>query len=617
MRRTPLHPRCLSHLLAERAAHSPEALALLAPGSLGLTYGRLYQRLQDVAAQLQSMGVGRHDRVALVLPNGPELAVALLTVAATATCAPLNPAYGRREFETYLAALQAQALMLPEGIDSPARAAAQRLGIDIIELSSTSTGEAGDFALTGARRKRRGRRRAAQPDDVAFILQTSGTTSRPKRVPLTHANVCTRAYNKFVAHRLDASDRCLNVMPLWYGHGLIHTLLVSLMAGSSVVCTPVFEAAKFFAWMAEFRPTWYTAVPAMHQVILAHAAQHRDVIACCPLRFVRSATASLSPEMISELEQLFKVPVTDNYGLTETAVIACNGLPPFVRKPGSVGVSLGLEVAIKDADGTWLPPETVGEIVVRGATVIQGYDDDPVADQDAFTGGWFRTGDQGYLDSDGYLFVTGRLKEIINRGGEKIAPWEVEDVLMAHPAVGQAVAFAVPHVRLGEDVAAAVVLRPSHTATAQELRGFTVTHLAAFKVPSQVLIVDDIPIGPAGKPQRHLLAEQLGLLPSSRGDSEASADCSGPRTPLEEVLVGLWTQVLAVDGIGIHDNFFQLGGDSILATQLISRVYEATHVECSFLSFFATPTVAGMARSVETSGRAVMDLATPPLQPVP
>ena len=309
--------------------------------------------------------------------------------------------------------------------------------------------------------------------------------------------------------------------------------------------------------MDEFHPTWYTAVPAMHQAILTQAAQHRDVIARCPLRFVRSATASLSPQMLSELEQLFKAPVTENYGLTETAVIACNGLPPFVRKPGSVGVSLGLKVGIMDGDGTLLPPDSSGEIVVRGATVIQGYDDDPIADRDAFTGGWFRTGDQGYLDRDGYLFVTGRLKEIINRGGEKIAPWEVEDVLTAHPAVLEAIVFAVPHVRLGEDVAAAVVLRQPLMATAEELRRSAMTHLAAFKVPSQVLIVDDIPTGPSGKPQRHLLAEQLGLLPSARGDGDTSVDRSGPRTPLEEILIGIWGQVLGVDGLGIHDNFFQ------------------------------------------------------------
>jgi acyl-CoA synthetase (AMP-forming)/AMP-acid ligase II len=618
VRPAPRHPRSVSQLLAERAAQSSDALALLAPGALALTYGGLFQRTQEVAAQLQRLGVGRQDRVALVLPNGPDLAVVLLALAATVICAPLNPTSGRHEFETHLAALQAQALMVPAGIDSPARDAARTLALDIIEVSPTSTGEAGAFALTGRLRQRRRRQRAAQPYDVAFILQTSGTTSQPKRVPLTHANVCTRAYNKAVAHGLEASDRCLNVMPLWYGHGLIHTLLVSLMAGSSVVCTPGFEATKFFAWMEEFQPTWYTAVPAMHQAILTQASQsqYRDVIARCPLRFVRSATASLSPQLRSDLERVFKAPVTENYGLTETAVIACNGLPPFVRKPGSVGLSLGLEVAIMAADGSFLDPGTTGEIVVRGATVIQSYDADPDADREAFTDGWFRTGDQGYLDSDGYLFITGRLKEIINRGGEKIAPWEVEDMLLAHPAVLQAVAFAVPHMRLGEDVAAAVVLHQCHTVTTEELRRFAVTRLAAFKVPSQLLIVDDIPTGPTGKPQRHLLAEQLGLLPSTRGNANISADFSGPRTPLEEVLVGLWSQVLGVDGIGLHDNFFQLGGDSILATQLLSRVYQATHVDCSFLSFFASPTVAGMARSIETSSRAVIDLATPPLQPV-
>jgi amino acid adenylation domain-containing protein len=617
VRRAPRHPRAISDLLAERAAHSPDALALLAPGALALTYSRLYQRMQDLTAQLHAMGVGRHDRVALALPNGPELAIALLAVAATATGAPLNPTYGQHEFETYLAALQAQTLMVPAGIASPARAAARTLGIDLIEISSTGTGEAGDFALTGALQKRRGRHKAAQPDDVAFILQTSGTTSGPKRVPLTHANVCTRAYNKAVAHGLETSDRCLNIMPLWYGHGLIHTLLVSLMAGSSLVATSGFEATNFFAWIDEFRPTWYTAVPAMHQAILTQAAQHPEVIARSPLRFVRSATASLSPQMLTELEQLFKAPVTENYGLTETAVIACNGLPPFVRRPGSVGLSLGLEVAIMDEGGTLLPPDSSGEIVVRGATVIQGYDNDPVADQGAFTDGWFRTGDQGFLDSDGYLFITGRLKEIINRGGEKIAPWEVEDVLMVHPAVLQAVVFAVPHVRLGEDVAAAVVLGQPRTVTDEELRRFAMKHLAAFKVPSQIQIVGDLPTGPSGKPQRHLLAEQLGLLPSARGNPDIAADRSGPRTPLEEILIGLWGQVLGVDGIGIHDNFFQLGGDSILATQLLWRVYQATQVECSLPSFFAMPTVASLACDVEASSRAVADQAIPPLQPVP
>jgi amino acid adenylation domain-containing protein len=611
------HPLCIAHLLAERAARTPDALVLLAPGRIPLTYGRLYQHVDDVVQKLHAMGVGSHDRIALVLPNGPEMAVAVLAAASTAVCAPFNPAYERREFEGYLPELHAQALIVPAGIDSPARDVARALNIHVIELSSTSEAEAGCFTLTGAARERPVLLEAAQPDDVAIILQTSGTTSRPKRVPLTHANICTRAHNKGMAHNLGASDRCLNFMPLWYGHGLIHTLLVSLMAGTSIVCTPGFDATKFFAWMAEFRPTWYTAVPSIHEVILAHAPRHREVIARCPLRFVRSATASLPSQVISELERVFNAPVTENYGLTETAVIACNGLPPFVRKAGSVGVSMGLEVAIMGEGGTLLPRGATGEIVVRGPTVMQAYDNDPIANSSAFTHDWFRTGDEGFLDTDGYLFITGRLKEVINRGGEKIAPWEVEEVLMAHPAVAQAVTFAVPHNRLGEDIAAAVVLRQPQTATADELRKFTVARLAAFKVPNQVLIVDDIPKGPGGKLQRIGLAEKLGLMTSTRIRPERNAGFTAPRTPLEEVLAGLWTQVLDLDGVGVHDNFFQFGGDSILATQLISRVREATHAALSFRRFFETPTVAGIARAVEAAGQAASGLSAPPLQPVP
>jgi Condensation domain/AMP-binding enzyme/AMP-binding enzyme C-terminal domain/Phosphopantetheine attachment site len=416
---------------------------------------------------------------------------------------------------------------------------------------------------------------------------------------------------------LGERDRCLNVMPLCYGHGLIHTLLTSLMAGASVVCTPGFDVSKFFGWMAEFCPSWYTAAPAIHQAILEQAAQHRELMARCQLRFIRSATAPLPPWVLAELERVFQAPVTEIYGLTETAVIACNPLPPCVRKSGTVGVPMGLQVAIMDEAGTVLPGGETGEIVVRGPTVMQGYDDDPIANEGAFTHDWFRTGDLGFLDADGYLFVTGRLKEIINRGGEKVALWEVEEALMAHPAVSQAVAFAVPHPRLGEDVAAAVVLRQPSTATADELRAFAVTCLAAFKVPSQVLIVDDIPTGPTGKPQRNGLAEQLGVMTAERTHANTQDGFTAPHTPIEEVLAGLWAQVLGRDGMGIHENFFQLGGDSLLATQLLSRVCAATHVEPSFLSFFATPTVAGMARSVEAASRAALDLSAPPLQAVP
>ena len=323
------------------------------------------------------------------------------------------------------------------------------------------------------------------------------------------------------------------------------TLLPALAARTSMVCTPGFSAPQFFAWMAEFHPTWYTAVPTIHQAILARAALHRDIIARCPLRFIRSAAASLPRQIMTELESMFHAPVIESYGMTEASShVTCNPLPPRVRKPGSVGVTIGPEVAIMDEMGTVLPAGEIGEIVVRGASIMHGYENNLMANRDAFTHGWFRTGDQGYLEADGYLCITGRFKEIINRGGEKIAPWEVDEVLMDHPAVAQAVTYAVPHAQLGEDIAAAVVLRQGATATDSHIRRFAATRLAHFKVPNHIHIVKDIPKGPMGKPQRIGLAEKLNLTVSNQSQSAMSASHTAPRTPVEEMLVGLWAQVL-------------------------------------------------------------------------
>ena len=423
-------------MLEAPAQRNPEAPAILAPGRVPLTYSRLWVHIDAVVQTLHSMGLGRNDRIALVLPNGPEMAVSLLAVTAGATCAPLNPAYSAYEFDSLLADLRVKALIIQESMDSPARTMAQARGISIIELSPLFEAEAGLFTLTGESQTRAAPRGFSRPDDLALVLPTSGTTSRPKIVPLTHTNVCTSACNTRAALELFERDRCLNVMPLFHSHGLMGTLLPSLAAGTSMVCTPGFSAPQFFAWMAEFHPTWYTAVPTIHQAILARAALHRDIIARCPLRFIRSAAASLPRQIMTELESIFHAPVIENYGMTEASShVTCNPLPPRVRKPGSVGVTIGPEVAIMDEVGTVLPAGETGEIVVRGASIMHGYENNPTANREAFTHGWFRTGDQGYLDADGYLFITGRLKEIINRGGEKIAPWEVDEVLM-EPSCG-------------------------------------------------------------------------------------------------------------------------------------------------------------------------------------
>ncbi len=500
------------------AAGEDEAVAIAGHDAPPMTYADLRALVDRTVASLNGLGVGRGDRVAIVLPNGPEMATAFLCVAAAGASAPLNPAYRQDEFEFYLGDLKAKALIVEAGSESPALQAAQKLGVGLITLMPETERGAGAFRLCGdpGRAAARPGPAAARPGpaeahDVALILHTSGTTSRPKIVPLTQANIWTSARNIAASLELSARDRALNVMPLFHIHGLIAGLAAPLARGGAVFCTERFSALKFFAEMEEAKLTWYTAVPTMHQAILTRAARNKDIIARHPLRFVRSSSSSLPPKVIGELEAVFHAPVIEAYGMTEaTHQMACNPLRG-VRKPGSVGLAAGPEIAIMDEAGRLLGPGATGEVVIRGDNVTAGYDNHPKANSEAFVDGWFRTGDQGVIDADGYLTLTGRLKEIIVRGGEKISPREVDEALMDHPAVLQAVAFAIPHDMLGEDVAAAVVLREGAAASEPELRAFVTERLAAYKTPRKILILAEIPKGATGKLQRIGLAQKLGL----------------------------------------------------------------------------------------------------------
>ena len=496
------------------AAGLPEATAFAAPGRPGLGYGALREHVRATVARLNALGIGRNDRVGIVLPNGPEMAAAFAAIGAGATTGPLNPAYRADEFDFYLSDLNARALVVEAGADSPAIAVAEARRIPVLRLAVPAGAPAGMSTLDGPSAGTLGQGGPAQPDDIALVLHTSGTTSRPKIVPLSQRNVTASARHIQATLALTAADRCLNVMPLFHIHGLIGAVLASLAAGASAFCTPGFNALKFFAWMAEAKPTWYTAVPTMHQAVLARAARNAEIIAANPLRLIRSSSSSLPPQVMAELEQAFGAPVIESYGMTEAShQMASNPLPPRPRKPGTVGVAAGPEVAIMDEAGRLLPMGATGEVVIRGPNVTSGYENNPRANAESFVQGWFRTGDLGQFDADGYLSITGRLKEIINRGGEKISPREVDEVLMDHPAVQQAVTFAMPHDKLGEEVAAAVVLREGQSASERELRAFCAARLADFKVPRKLLLLPEIPKGATGKPQRIGLARKLGLAP--------------------------------------------------------------------------------------------------------
>jgi acyl-CoA synthetase (AMP-forming)/AMP-acid ligase II len=585
-------------LLAGQAAAAPDNPAIAAPGRRSLGYGRLYEHVCSVVSALRVSGIGPNDRIAVVLPNGPEMATAFVACSAAAACAPLNPGYSRTEFDFYLRDLRATAVLVLENSQSPVVAVAQEQRLPLLTLAPCWEAEAGLFKLT-----RPGLAWPSQPaiaatnqftaaNDTALLLHTSGTTSQPKLVPLSHANLCASAASIRGTLELQPLDRCLNVMPLFHIHGLIAGLLASLAGGGTVVCTPGFDASRFHEWLRECRPTWYTAVPTIHQAIVGLAAEQRGAFAGVGLRFIRSSSAALPPRTMQDLESIFQAPVVESYGMTEASHQMCsNPLPPAGRKPGSVGLPAGPEVAVVDAAGDVLPPGSIGEVVIRGPGVTAGYENNPAANETAFLRGWFRTGDQGRLDAEGYLFLTGRLKELINRGGEKISPREVDEALLEHPAVARAVAFAVPHARLGEDLAAAVVLKPDATATPRQLREFALSSLAQHKVPSQIIVLDEIPKGPTGKLQRIGLHEKLA--------DKLRAPFFAPRDPGERTLAGMWSSVLGGVKVGIHDNFFALGGDSLLAATVAMRVRAAFGLQIDVTTIFREPTVAALATYLE------------------
>lgn len=481
-------------------AGDDDQLALLVPGGPRLSYRRLREEVGRAAGVLAAHGVRSGDRVALVYPNSAEAVVLFLAAAATGTAAPLNPAYKVDEFAFYLEDTRAKVLLLPPGDSAGAREALGDRGA-VIEAgfdSSSSLRFGPDI---------RGARPALAPpddDDVALVLHTSGTTSRPKMVPLRHSNLTASVANIVASYRLGADDVSLCVMPLFHVHGLVASTLAALGSGGTVVIPPRFSPFEFWGLVRDHRVTWYSAVPTIHQMLVGRATQRRPARADS-LRFARSCSSALSPQLMRQVEDLLGVPMLEAYGMTEAShQMASNPLPPAERRPGSVGPGTGVEIAILGEQCDPLPPGMAGEVAVRGPNVMAGYEANPAATQEAFCDDWFRTGDQGTLDEAGYLTLQGRIKELIIRGGEKIAPREIDEVLMRHPAVAEAVTFGVPHQSWGEEVAAAVVLKGE--VGKKELADFCRQHLADFKVPRQFFFVTDIPRTATGKIQRRHVA---------------------------------------------------------------------------------------------------------------
>lgn len=568
-----------------------KAFALSSTTKAGLSYEGLAGLINDVKKGLTAASIGANDRIALVTPNGPVAASSFLALSSATAVAPLNPAYRSKEMAFYLADLQPVAVVVHSQLDSPVRVEATKLGIPVIELEEDLS-TPGNFSL-GHIAKHDRATIAAGNDEIGLILHTSGTTSRPKMVPLTRSNLSHSAINIIQTLKLTKADRCLNIMPLFHIHGLVAAVLATFESGGSLACAAKLDAnALLDKWLPNLAPSWYTAVPTMHQNILAASTGRETELKNTNLRFIRSSSASLPPTVLHELERVFNVPVIEAYGMTEAShQMASNPLPPLSRKPGSVGLAAGPRITILDqSDNVELTQGATGEIAICGDNVTSGYLANSEATEQAFAGNWFRTGDQGHLDADGYLYITGRLKEIINRGGEKISPREVDEAALEIDGVDQAIAFAVPHPQLGEDLCLAVV-KSDAMVTSQFIRARLFELLADFKVPSRVIFLNEIPKSATGKVQRVNLADTL--------SKHLKVTYVAPKNELEQLLVEVFEEILNTSQIGVNDNFFSAGGDSLQGTRLAARLSDIFEVSLANTMVFQAPTPAELAEHIE------------------
>jgi acyl-CoA synthetase (AMP-forming)/AMP-acid ligase II len=467
---------------------------------ISLTYDALRQQVLRMADALASAGVQRGDRVAIALPNGLRAMVSFLAASIAGTAAPLNPAYPYEEFLFFLRDTNARLLLCPPAEAEYARSAATDLGIPIMPVEITDQGE---VHLQDAPKGKSAT--PPNPDDIALILHTSGSTGRPKRVPLRHYNLAVSAANISNTYNLSEDDVSLCIMPLYHIHGIMASTMATLLSGGTVVLPHKFNPLAFWRLVRQHKVTWYSGVPTMHKMILARTREHPSD--SDSLRFIRSCSAPFSAETIHKMEDIFGVPFVEAYGMTEAAhQMTSNPLPPRCRKPGSVGVGAGMRISIMDAPGSHLDTGQRGEVVIQGANVFRGYENNPEANARAFVNGWFRTGDQGYLDQDCYLHLTGRIKDIIIRGGENIAPHEVDEILLKHPAIASAVTFGYMHPTLGEEVAAAVVLHQPDSLTESSLLKYCCEHMAEYKAPKKIYFVESIPTTGTGKIRRRAVA---------------------------------------------------------------------------------------------------------------
>lgn len=600
-------PRTIHDLLVRQADRRDQAPAIVSLDQATLTYRGLLIEVEGAVAALAAAGVGRGARVAMTFANAPDALVLMLALMAGTVCIPMNPALDRASCDALLRNLRVAALIAPDGVDTHAVAVARALGLTLLRLARRADRVAGGFALRVEATRTPitpVTQQWPQADDLAILFRTSGTTAQPKTVPLTQAQVVARSSTQ----PIDCADRCLFVSPMYTAGAMAHTLLASIAAGASIGFPREAGTSALLEALEQLDITYFSANPAV-LASLHEQISERPLTRPLALRFIRSAGSSLTTALQLRIEAAFGAPVIQGYGTTEAGTVAGNPLPPGRRKHGSVGLSVGPEIAIADENGKHLGPDLTGEILVRSAGVMSGYENDRDSNRDAYRDGWLRTGDLGHLDQDGYLFISGRIKEIINRGGFKVSPAEVDAALLRHPDVLEAAAFGVRHPTLGEDVAAAAVIRHHATLSPQELREFAFEHLTPYKIPTTIVFVAALPRNATRKVDRSALAKEL--------EHALRKGFVAPRNAREALVASIFAEVLRIDRVGADDNFFERGGDSLRGTQVIMRVNAVFGSNLAVEHLFRSPILADFAAAVtaDLRSRGATTLVAAPADP--
>ena len=550
-------------IVIAHATRHPDRPAVVGLGADSLSFGALVSQIQDIWGTLRNAGVGYGSQVAVALPSGLESVISTVAIAAHASCVPLNPRLTESEFEQELARLSLDALIVPGWLNASVHAAAEKGSYALFEASKASP-LLSNFELRCVRRAKNPRMVSAEisSQSPVLILRTSATTGVSKLVPVTHGNMLDLAGKMAGWFGLTTEDRAACVLPTYYAAGSKLNVLVPLLLGETIAIPVGVSPQRLTDWIAELRPTWFSAGPTFLQAVLDELRTRREEMPKGVLRFLTSGSAHLPDRLRKELEAILECPILEVYGISEAGVMAANPAPPAVRKPGTVGQITPGELAIRGPSGLSAPAGEIGEIFVTGPSLMPGYGDGNTPGA-GLQNGWLPTGDIGFVDRDGFLTLVGRSKDMINRGGEKIWPSDVERAMLRHPSVREAAAFGVSHPRLGENIAAVVTLHPDATATPLELKRFLRGHLAPFKIPQRIDVVPSLLKNHTGKVSKSALAEAV-------INSEHHID--PPENLREFQILKIWQGLLQRSDIGVHDDFFEAGGDSLFAMQMLLEV---------------------------------------------